>query len=167
MEATRSKLYKQPCGDICAAEVTVGTRRCLLIAVYINPGASLRDVQYSLSYYITVHSPNIGQINRFLAAEGCHDMPIMLVGDFNLEVSTNENAAFLDFMHDMFGLRLASITAPTTIGGSCIDMAFIRNLDGLRCSRHISYFSYHRPLLAVYDYEYIESTQCSDLTQNK
>jgi hypothetical protein len=70
-------------------------------------------------------------------------------------------------MNDMFGLRLASTTAPTTIGGSCIDMVFIRNLDGLRCSRHISYFSYNRPLLAVYDYESIESTQCSNLTQNK
>jgi endonuclease/exonuclease/phosphatase (EEP) superfamily protein YafD len=91
----------------------------------------------------------------------------MLVDDFNLDVSTNENAAFLDFMHDMFGLRLASTTAPTTIGDSCIDMVFIRNLDGLRCSRHISYFSYHRPLIAVYDYEPIESTQYSDLTQNK
>jgi hypothetical protein len=34
-------------------------------------------------------------------------MPIMLVGDFNLDVSTNQIAAFLDFMHDMFGLRLA------------------------------------------------------------
>jgi hypothetical protein len=93
-------------------------------------------------------------------------LPFMLVGDLNLNVSTNENAGFLDFMH-MFDLRLASTTAPTTIGGSCIDRVFIRNLDGLRCSRHISYFSYHRPLLAVYDYESIESTQCSDLAQNK
>jgi hypothetical protein len=68
---------KQRCGGIrvCAAEVTMGTRRCLLVAVYINPSASLLDVQYFLSYYLTVYSLNIGQINRFLAAEGCNDMP--------------------------------------------------------------------------------------------
>lgn len=44
---------KQQCGDICVAEVTTGTRQCLLIAVYINPGTSLCSVQYFLSYYLT------------------------------------------------------------------------------------------------------------------
>jgi hypothetical protein len=52
-------------------------------------------------------------------------------------------------MRNDFGLHLSSDKSPTTLGGSCIDMVFTRHVDSLRCYRYISYFSYHKPILAI------------------
>jgi hypothetical protein len=53
-------------------------------------------------------------------------------------------------MRSHFGLHLSSDKSPTTtLGGSCIYKVFTRHVDNLRCYRYMSYFSYHKPILAV------------------
>jgi hypothetical protein len=52
-------------------------------------------------------------------------------------------------MRNDFGLHLSSDKSPTTLGRSCIDMVLMRHVDNLHCYRYISYFSYHKTILAI------------------
>lgn len=75
--------------------------------------------------------------------------PLVVTGDFNIDVSKPENKDFIDFMQKY--LRLNLVTNPiqaTTLGGSCLDLTFSRNIS-VECKRYCAYFSYHRPILSV------------------
>lgn len=77
------------------------------------------------------------------------DMPIVVTGDFNIDISKQENVEFVEFMQTYMHLNLASDrNQPTTLGGSCLDLTFTRNIR-CECTRFCSYFSYHRPILSV------------------
>ena len=76
-------------------------------------------------------------------------IPIILTGDFNLDIFNHDNENFLEFMRNDFGLHLSSDKSPTTLGGSCIDMVFTRYINNIHCQKYISYFSYHKPILAT------------------
>lgn len=76
-------------------------------------------------------------------------MPIIVTGDFNIDVLKPENLEFIDFMRTYLHLDLASDRSQaTTMGGSCLDLTFTRNIR-IQCKRYCAYFSYHRPILSV------------------
>jgi hypothetical protein len=90
------------------------------------------------------------QIFNFLERIGCEDMPIILVGDFNVNVKNNNNAEFVEFMKDTLELDVFSdLSQGTTRSNSCINMVFGQNLDNLSCMNYILYFRYHRPFLST------------------
>lgn len=66
----------------------------------------------------------------------------MIVGDFNVNVS--QDRSLPDFMLSEFNLPYIE-TSPTTLGNTCIDLTFTRNLD-VSYMPFASYFSYHRPI---------------------
>jgi hypothetical protein len=75
------------------------------------------------------------------------DVPIALMGDFNVNV--NDKTELADFLAKEFGLvhhTTDGLPKPTTLGRTCIDHAFLRNMN-TECMPYVSYFSYHRPLL--------------------
>lgn len=77
------------------------------------------------------------------------NMPIVVTGDFNIDVAKPENTEFVDFMKKFLKLDLATdTTQATTLGGTCLDLTFVRNIRAI-CKRYCSYFSYHRPMLAI------------------
>jgi hypothetical protein len=45
---------------------------------------------------------------KFLARRGCEHMPIILAGDFNVNVKDNYNAELVEFMKDTFELDILS-----------------------------------------------------------
>jgi hypothetical protein len=52
-------------------------------------------------------------------------MPIILAGDFNVNVKDNYNAKLVEFMKDTFELDVVSdFSQGTTRSNSCIDMVF-------------------------------------------
>jgi hypothetical protein len=52
-------------------------------------------------------------------------MPIILAGDFNINVKDNYNAELVEFMKDIFELDvLLDIAQETTRSNSCIHMVF-------------------------------------------
>lgn len=76
-------------------------------------------------------------------------MPIVVTGDFNIDVSKKENTEFIDFMKQYLLLDLSSDpNQATTLGGTCLDLLFTRNIHADN-KRYCSYFSYHRPILSV------------------
>nr|XP_029733968.1 uncharacterized protein LOC115269410 [Aedes albopictus] len=122
-------------GDICAAEILVMGCKTLLVSVYISPGTSTRNIKLfmlrKLSHYVMM------------------DMPMVVTGDFNIDVSRQENINFLDFMQKHLKLCLATLrNEATTFGGSCIDLTFTKSVS-VECKRYCSYFSYHRPMLSL------------------
>jgi endonuclease/exonuclease/phosphatase (EEP) superfamily protein YafD len=101
---------------------------------------------------------------KFLARRCCEDMPIILAGDFNVNVKGNYNAELVEFMKDTFELDvLSDLSQVTTRSNSCIDMVFGRNVDNLSCVIYVSYFSYHRPVLSRTNHQ---APHLTDVTTN-
>lgn len=141
-------------GDICAAEISVMGTRTLLFSLYISPGMKLKVLLYfSLSKFFLSPGTTLKQkkifITRNLILYAHVTLPIVVTGDFNIDVSKPENVEFIDFMKTYLFLDLASDRAQaTTLGGSCLDLTFFRNIR-VECRRYCAYFSYHRPILSV------------------
>ena len=120
-------------GDICAVEMSIEGINTILFSMYISPCTTIKQKKYFITRNLMMYTHN--------------DSPIVVTGDFNIDVSKTENIEFVDFMLNYMKLSLVSnSTQPTTLGGSCIDLIFARNIR-TNVERYISYFSYHRPLL--------------------
>ncbi|XP_077277313.1 uncharacterized protein LOC143905647 [Temnothorax americanus] len=136
-------------GDICAVQAKIDNKKCLVMSVYINPNTSMENIIDFISRNLLAYSPNVCKLGSILEKKDYNDTPIILAGDFNLDVSKRENEKFLELMRNKFGLHFLSNKESTTMGGSCIDMVFTRHVDNLSCYRYISYFSYHKPIIAI------------------
>lgn len=152
VELDRSDEY----GDICLAEITITDKRALLFCLYISPGMQPNQTFYSFSlvdtFYFSIDF-TIKQKKFFLARNlflySRDDMPMVVTGNFNIDLSREENFHFVDFMRKYLRLELASDpTKATTLGGSCVDLTFIRNIR-LDSKLYYSCFFYHRPILSV------------------
>jgi len=74
------------------------------------------------------------------------DVPNALIGDFNVNINSDKHE-LAEFLEREFQLVHHPNTLPTTLGGTCTDNIFLRNMN-TECMPYISYFSYHRPLLS-------------------
>lgn len=129
-------------GDACAVEVQVMGTNTLLIALYLSPGTTTKQKKCFLAR------------NLVLYTRTC--MPVIVTGDFNIDVSKEEHQEFIVFMKQYLFLDLASDpTQATTLGGTCLDLTFTRNIRA-ECRRYCSYFSYHRPILSMLTLPYGE-----------
>nr|XP_029713677.1 uncharacterized protein LOC109418586 [Aedes albopictus] len=119
-------------GDVCAAEVQIMGTRTLLISLYISPSTTTKQKKFFLAR------------NLFMYMRS--SMPIIVTGDFNIDVSKEENIEFVDFMKQYLHLELATDPSQaTTLGGSCLDLIFTRKFvlkvgDTVRTSRIIGPF---------------------------
>jgi hypothetical protein len=81
-------------------------------------------------------------------------MPIVLMGDFNINIKGKYNAEIVEFMKDTFELDvLSDLSQGTTRFDSFIDMVFGQNVDNLSCMNYVLYFSYHRPILSTNNHQ--------------
>jgi hypothetical protein len=110
------------------------------------------------------YSPKVCKMFKFLARRGSEDMPIILAGDFNVNVKDNCNVELVEFMKHTFEFDvLSDLSQGTTRSNSCIDMVLERNVDNLSCMNYVSYFSYHRPILSRTNHQ---ASQLNDVTTN-
>lgn len=129
-------------GDICAADILVDGRQMVLFCIYISPSTSMKYAKAFMA--------------RHLYRYQSKDVPVIIAGDFNIDVSKQENNGFLEFM-GLLGLKLSSDPKQsTTLGGSCIDMVFTSKTPELPTKRFITYFSYHRPLFTLLSAQALE-----------
>lgn len=141
-------------GDICAVEITVMGTRTLLFSLYLSPGIKQKVFLYfSLNKFLLFPGTTMKQKKYFLVRNLYpylnSTMPIVVTGDFNVDVSKPENVELIEFLERYLYLDLASDRAQaTTLGGSCLDLTFVRNIRA-ECRRYCAYFSYHRPILSV------------------
>ncbi|GBM01963.1 hypothetical protein AVEN_269567-1 [Araneus ventricosus] len=71
------------------------------------------------------------------------DVPIIVMGDFNVDVKRNEKA--FGFMKKDFDLSMVPTNYPSTLGNSYIDSTFTRNISP-ELLNYVCCFSYHRPI---------------------
>ncbi|KAL1395476.1 hypothetical protein pipiens_011217 [Culex pipiens pipiens] len=90
-------------GDICAAKVVVMGTEILLVSVYISPGTTTTQKLWFLSRHL-------GPIAEL-------DTPMVVTGDFNLDVSKQDSSRFVEFMANHFKLRLSNDVKKTTTLG--------------------------------------------------
>ncbi|XP_065082636.1 uncharacterized protein LOC135705014 [Ochlerotatus camptorhynchus] len=123
-------------GDICAANIQVEACNIIVFCVYLSPNTTMKQAKTFMT--------------RNLFHYKTKDNPIIVTGDFNVDVSKAENIGFVQFMKNFLQLDLVSDPKlPTTLGGTCIDLVFARKIPELPTKRFITYFSYHRPLFTL------------------
>jgi hypothetical protein len=75
---------------------------------------------------------------KSLARRGWEDMPVILAGDFNVNVKDNYNAELVDFIKRTFEIDVFSdLSQGTTTSNSCIDMVFGQNAYNLSCMNYV------------------------------
>jgi hypothetical protein len=118
------------CGDVCAAGCLVSGKKVLVVTVYVSANTPSDEWKSLIFSNLGGYSPKLCKLFQFLARRGCEDMPIILAGDFNVNVKDNCNAELEDFMKDAFKLDvLSGLSQGTTRSNSCIDVALGRNVD--------------------------------------
>ena len=139
-------------GDVCAVETTIGGRRALIMAVYLTPGTSMEKLELYFFKNLMGYSTRLIGLSKAYDKLGYGTMPLIVCGDFNVNLQTDEGSEFIAFMKRAFNLDLSNDPAfPTTRGGTCIDAVFMRHVDNVQTRNYISYFSYHKPLLSITD----------------
>jgi hypothetical protein len=87
------KTFKLPasesCGNVCAAERLVNGQKWFVVTVYISPNTPSDDLKYLIFSNLAGYSPKMCKIFTFLERRGCEDMPIILSGDFNVNLKDN------------------------------------------------------------------------------
>jgi hypothetical protein len=96
------------CGDVCAAECPVNGQKVLVVTVCVPPNTPSVYWKFMIFSNLAGYSPNLGKMLKFLARRGCEDMPVLLSGDFNINVKDNYNAELVESMKDTFELDVLS-----------------------------------------------------------
>lgn len=138
-------------GDICAVYMRLECTPLLVVAVYVSPGHTHEAIKAFLRTRLWAHSKLPAPKQHF---EGTHrtlaDMPMIITGDFNVNLRNGQNQWLPNFMRDLFGMSLASESeVPTTRFGTALDHVFQRGLKNVEVLKYASYFSVHRPLLCL------------------
>jgi len=129
---TERKIGSSTCTEISLS----ASHRLKLMAVYIHPQTSKRDIQSFLTQALL--SCSVGTDS----AGGDGEIPFIISGDFNLNIV--DNPWLCDFMMG-FGLNYIDSTGSTTLGGTKIDHTFAKNIE-ISSKISVSYFSYHKPI---------------------
>jgi hypothetical protein len=137
----------------------------LVVAVYISPNTPSDDWKSLIFSNLAGFPPKLCKIFNFLARRVSEVMPIILAGDFKVNVRGNYNAELVEFMKDTFELDvLSDLSQGTTRSSSCIDMVFGRNVKNVSYMNYVSCFSYHRPILSTTNHQ---APQLTDVTTNE
>jgi endonuclease/exonuclease/phosphatase family metal-dependent hydrolase len=128
----------------------VNGEKVLIVTLYLSNNTPIDGCKKFVLIHLGTFAPKFSEEYSIVPEEGLNTIPIILAGDFNIEVKKKENETFVTDMEEIFGLKLMSNPqCSTTRSKSCIDMVFAINVDNLKCANYITYFSYHRPILSV------------------
>jgi hypothetical protein len=80
----------------------------LVVTVYVSPNTPSDDWKSLTFSNLAGYSPKVCKMFKFLVGRSCKDMPIILAGDFNVNVKNNYNAELVEFMKDTFEFNVPS-----------------------------------------------------------
>ncbi|GBN19277.1 hypothetical protein AVEN_254242-1 [Araneus ventricosus] len=137
--ARNKRRLQDGAGDICITDITVnGQSRCILSSVYIHPRVDASHLKIFLFSTLMKYSET-----SLLIYDEFHidkDVPIIVMGDFSVDVKRNEKA--FGFMKKHFDLNMVPTNYPSTLGNSYIDSTFTRNISP-ELLNYVCYFSYY------------------------
>lgn len=133
-------------GDICAVRCTNSNNEPLIIVtIYIFPKKTVNNIIEFIHETLLPYTIRGSAILK----KNYHQIPMIMVGDFNVDFSLYESQPIIDFLNDEFNLRINNSTFESQTGHEpTIDAAFSRNLQQLESKIYVSYFSYHKPIVS-------------------
>ncbi|KAL1486852.1 hypothetical protein MTO96_031178 [Rhipicephalus appendiculatus] len=138
-------------GDICAVYTRLECTPLLVVAVYVSPGHTHEAIKAFLRTRLWGHSKLPAQKRHF---KGTHrtlaDMPMIITGDFNVNLRNGQYQWLPNFMRDLFGMSMVSESeVPRARFETALDHVIQRGLKNVEVVKYASYFSVHRPLLCL------------------
>jgi hypothetical protein len=130
----------------------VNGEKVLIVTLSLSNNTPIDDCKRFVLIRLGTFAPKCSEEYSIVPEEGLNTIPIILAGDFNIELKKKEKETFVTDMEETFGLNLMSNPQCSTTRSnckSCIDMVFARNVDNLKCANYTTYFSYHRPILSI------------------
>lgn len=107
----------------------------------------LDDIEFFFLVNLLMYTLKAAQMFEQITKCKLDQIPIILSGDFNLDLLNTKHKRFITFMEETLGLTLHSNSnTATNRGGFCIDAIFACHIDKIDIKNYISYFSYHRPI---------------------
>jgi hypothetical protein len=128
----------------------VNGEKVLIVTLYLSNNTPIDDCKRLVLIHLGTFTPKFSEEYSVVPEEDLNTIPIILAGDFDIELKKKENETFVTDMEETFGLMLMSNPqCSATRFKPCIRMVFARNGDNLKCANCITYFSYHRPILSI------------------
>jgi endonuclease/exonuclease/phosphatase family metal-dependent hydrolase len=115
----------------------VNGEKVLIVTLHLSNNTLIDDCKRFVLIHLGTFTLTFSEEYSIVLEEDRNTITIILAGDFNIELKKKENDTFVINMEETFGLK------------SCVDMAFARSVDNLKCANYITYFSFHRPILSI------------------
>lgn len=134
-------------GDICAARCTLPNgKQIVMVTVYISVNKKVEDIMDFLLEALLAYTEGGSKLLK----KRYHELPLILGGDFNIQFDTDKGLRLVKFLKEELNLDLVSgNTLGTTRHGTTIDAIFSRFVNHVTSDVHVSYFSYHKPIVTV------------------
>lgn len=148
-------------GEICVARCNPENGQYILVvAVYISPGKSMKQIQQFLFENLMIYTKEGSELLEKRFGEKFDDIPMVLSGDFNINFADDKNLPLIEFLNETLDLTMSNDRkCSTTKYKTTIDAVFTRYLHKFQSEIFVSYFSYHRPIVSFLQYnEIVEST---------
>lgn len=144
-----TSLTKSAVGDICAARYTTSSgREIIMVTVYISVNTNVTDIIDFLHEALLVYTEGGSKLLR----KRYHELPLILGGDFNIDFNKEDGFRLIQFLKDELNLDLISgRTLGTTRYDTTIDAMFSRFITHISSDVHVSYFSYHKSIVSVFN----------------
>jgi len=127
-------------GDICAVETQIDGKRVLLISVYITPRTNSLETRDFFELNLMVYKPKLLDVIDIVKRRGYDQIPIVLVGDLNIDLNSTCGHELILFICEKFCLELNNNpTISTTRNRMTIDTVFSHQIYYLTTKHYISY----------------------------
>ncbi|KAK2575621.1 hypothetical protein KPH14_011884 [Odynerus spinipes] len=141
-------------GEICAARCLLDNGQIIMtVVVYISPNQSIPKIMQFIHEVLALYTHDVAAIVNV----DYDKIPMIMSGDFNVNFAAPKAEPLLQFLESKLNLKMNNHPAlSTTKYGTTIYSVFSRYLNKLESTVYVSYFSYHKPLLSVLEYDSME-----------
>lgn len=118
----------------------------IMVSVYISPGSSIGKIQDFIHHVLLPYTEGGSKLLK----KNYHKIPMIVAGDFNVNLANNESLPFIEFLKETLNLDIINDrSVSTTRRETTIDAVFARFIDRLSANIYVSHFSYHRPIVTL------------------
>jgi hypothetical protein len=82
--------------------------KILILTLYLSNNTPIDDCKRYVLIHLGTFTPKFSEDYSIVPEEGRNTIPIILAGDFNIELNKKENETFVTDMEETFSLNLMS-----------------------------------------------------------
>ncbi|OXU28844.1 hypothetical protein TSAR_007559 [Trichomalopsis sarcophagae] len=93
-------------GDLCASQITMNDgRQIIIVVVHISPNQKINDIITFLHKRLFPYCSEGSMIFN----DNSHQLPMILAGDFNINIANNDSIPLITFLDEVFELRTNNV----------------------------------------------------------